>query len=465
MSTDLFDDSDLDADDSDLAWDDFLPDPPEVDPEDVGLDADDVEPETDDSDFDWEAVLDDDSEPDTEDASEATARVEAAFDRIVDSVRRSLEPESEEPVPSLTRRPIRSWTLSWRRRRSWRREIRSGGGGAGAGVEPELEPVAELEPSSSSSGARSRSGAPEPEPERSRARSGARGGELDSSQEPGGARARGGARGGRTELGARSGARAGGGARSRSELEATSCEPEMSRSSNLRSRTRAESTSSCNSGTRSRPRRRPDQKERRSPVFVATVVLACIFLLLVGGRRHRTRAAPHDCGDGSPSGPIAVCCAALAGGSLRSSRLPTRSTRPLPRRWPGWPRLQVSRHPRTWPRSSTPTSPRYSFTRHSCPDRRSRAGPVGGLHGRGPDAPGRHLPRRHRRATSDPPGCVPPRVRQRRHAAAGDTEHARTGPARHPPHPERLGGQPGGLPSPPGSSNTGASLPPTPRHR
>ena len=92
MTTDLTDDSEVDEDD--FEWDVFVPDPDEAElaAEAAALD-DEAELNLDDSDFDWEAALHADTELD---GTEGQARAGAAFDRIVDTVRRNYEdPEAE----------------------------------------------------------------------------------------------------------------------------------------------------------------------------------------------------------------------------------------------------------------------------------------------------------------------------------------------------------------------------------
>ncbi len=90
MTTDLTGDFELGEDEFD--WDVFLPDPDEAD-----LDAqaaaleDEAELSLDDSDFDWDGALRDDAGP--EGAEDGDARAGAAYDRIVDTVRRSVEDE------------------------------------------------------------------------------------------------------------------------------------------------------------------------------------------------------------------------------------------------------------------------------------------------------------------------------------------------------------------------------------
>jgi hypothetical protein len=102
MSTDLHGDAGLDAED--YEWDVFVPDPDDAvaelqstleeeqfEPDEEGFDLDDSE-------FDWVAALNE--EPDGR--SDAEARVEAAFDRMADSVRRAFGDDSTpeaEPQP------------------------------------------------------------------------------------------------------------------------------------------------------------------------------------------------------------------------------------------------------------------------------------------------------------------------------------------------------------------------------
>jgi hypothetical protein len=103
MTTDLTDDSELSEEGFD--WDVFVPDPDdaEIAAEAAALEDQD-ELDLDDSDLDWEAAL---QEPEVLGGAEGEARAGAAFDRIVDTVRRSIEdPEDEieedlEPVESV----------------------------------------------------------------------------------------------------------------------------------------------------------------------------------------------------------------------------------------------------------------------------------------------------------------------------------------------------------------------------
>jgi hypothetical protein len=88
MTTDLTGDFELGEDEFD--WDVFVPDPnaAEIAAEAAALQNED-ELNLDDSDFDWDAALRDD--PDMDDGGEGAARSGAAYDRIVDTVRRSFE--------------------------------------------------------------------------------------------------------------------------------------------------------------------------------------------------------------------------------------------------------------------------------------------------------------------------------------------------------------------------------------
>src|ERR1700677_2784844 len=103
MTTDLTGDFELGEEEFD--WDVFVPDPDdaEIAAEAAALEDED-ELGLDDSDFDWDAALRED--PDPEDGADGGARAGAAYDRIVDTVRRSFEePQSEadpepEPEPS-----------------------------------------------------------------------------------------------------------------------------------------------------------------------------------------------------------------------------------------------------------------------------------------------------------------------------------------------------------------------------
>ena len=102
MTTDLTGDFELGEDEFD--WDVFLPDPDEVDPEaEAAALEDDAELSLDDSDFDWDGALRDDAGlPDS--GADSDARSGAAYDRIVDTVRRSFEEdhlaEADADVPS-----------------------------------------------------------------------------------------------------------------------------------------------------------------------------------------------------------------------------------------------------------------------------------------------------------------------------------------------------------------------------
>ena len=98
MTTDLTGDFGVDEDEFD--WDVFLPDPDEaaIEAEAASLE-DETELNLDDSHFDWEGALHEDAE--SENGAENGARAGAAYDRIVDSVRRSFE----EPEPEADTKP------------------------------------------------------------------------------------------------------------------------------------------------------------------------------------------------------------------------------------------------------------------------------------------------------------------------------------------------------------------------
>ncbi|HEX4127479.1 MAG TPA: hypothetical protein VHX67_07870 [Acidimicrobiales bacterium] len=95
MTTDLTGDFELGEDEFD--WDVFLPDPDEAE---IAAEAaaleDEAELNLDDSDFDWETALGQDSG--TENDGDDGARAGAAYDRIVDTVRRSSEDDEPEAV-------------------------------------------------------------------------------------------------------------------------------------------------------------------------------------------------------------------------------------------------------------------------------------------------------------------------------------------------------------------------------
>ncbi len=96
MTTDLTGDYGLGEDEFD--WDVFLPDPDEseIAAEAAALEDED-ELDLDDSDFDWEAALREEGEPENgaDNGTDNDARAGAAYDRIVDMVRRSFEEETE----------------------------------------------------------------------------------------------------------------------------------------------------------------------------------------------------------------------------------------------------------------------------------------------------------------------------------------------------------------------------------
>ena len=120
MTTDLTGDFGLGEDE--FEWDVFLPDPDEAEiaSEAAALQNED-ELDLDDSDFDWEAALREDSEPEA--GSDGAARADAAYDRIVATVRRSFEePEPEadrtgdvepEPVAIPSSETVAAHTIRW----------------------------------------------------------------------------------------------------------------------------------------------------------------------------------------------------------------------------------------------------------------------------------------------------------------------------------------------------------------
>lgn len=95
MTTDLTDGSELSEEEFD--WDVFAPDPDESETNgDVTALEDQGDLTLDDSDLDWEAALRD---PDAAAGADGDLRAGAAYDRIVDTVRRSVEdPDNEAPV-------------------------------------------------------------------------------------------------------------------------------------------------------------------------------------------------------------------------------------------------------------------------------------------------------------------------------------------------------------------------------
>ncbi len=84
MSTDVFDESELDTDDTEFDWENFLPDPEDDDAEaDGGADG---ELDIDDSEFDWEASLQPEDTLSPDESAVRTARIEAAFARMEQKV-------------------------------------------------------------------------------------------------------------------------------------------------------------------------------------------------------------------------------------------------------------------------------------------------------------------------------------------------------------------------------------------
>jgi hypothetical protein len=105
MTTDLT--GDFGVDEEEFDWDVFLPDPDEAAIEaEAALLQDETELDLDDSDFDWEGALHDDVE--SEDGADNGARAGAAYDRIVDTVRRSFdEPEPQAGAAGPEAAPVR----------------------------------------------------------------------------------------------------------------------------------------------------------------------------------------------------------------------------------------------------------------------------------------------------------------------------------------------------------------------
>ena len=100
MTTDVFDESGLEADDSDFAWDAFESDGAgEVAAETTDLESDDPEP--DDSEFQWDRFGLDEDQPGAGGASEAGPgdRFESAFGRMEETVRLSDSPPEPSPAP------------------------------------------------------------------------------------------------------------------------------------------------------------------------------------------------------------------------------------------------------------------------------------------------------------------------------------------------------------------------------
>jgi hypothetical protein len=166
VTTDLTDDFELGEDEFD--WDVFVPDPDETElaAQAAALDDED-ELSLDDSEFDWEASLREDSTPEGKDPrSDGDARTGAAFDRIVDTVRRTyeepepeieaeaelepeaeletlavVEPEGEEPEVGLDAESVVDLELESEPEPEPPPELEPE-----AELEPELEPEAELDP-------------------------------------------------------------------------------------------------------------------------------------------------------------------------------------------------------------------------------------------------------------------------------------------------------------------------------
>ena len=122
MTTDLTGGSDLNEEEFD--WDVFAPDPDEAE---IAAEAaaleDRAELNLDDSHIDWEAAL---QEPETMGGADGEARAGAAFDRIVDTVRRSVEDPEAETDRTPRQRPSAPTRWSGRRGQKRRRPGRRG---------------------------------------------------------------------------------------------------------------------------------------------------------------------------------------------------------------------------------------------------------------------------------------------------------------------------------------------------
>ena len=138
MTTDLTGDFELGEDEFD--WDVFLPDPDEAEIEaEAAALEDEAELDLDDSDFDWEAALREDGDP--ESGAEDGARAGAAYDRIVDTVRRSFEEPEAEAVSDPDAEAEAELELI-----AVQDSVSSIAPDPGAEPEPELEPEPGLEP-------------------------------------------------------------------------------------------------------------------------------------------------------------------------------------------------------------------------------------------------------------------------------------------------------------------------------
>ena len=100
MTTDVFDESGLDADDSDFAWGAFASDGAGEAAEGTDLESDDPEP--DDSEFQWDRFGLDEDQPEAQGdrASGPGARFESAFGRMEETVRLSTSEPEPQPQPT-----------------------------------------------------------------------------------------------------------------------------------------------------------------------------------------------------------------------------------------------------------------------------------------------------------------------------------------------------------------------------
>jgi hypothetical protein len=252
VTTNLFDESELDTDDSDFAWDEFVPDPDEA--EETQFDADEDIEDVDDSDFDFDwDKLEEDSEPDVKGAGLVVhVRAEAAFERILESVHRSVDAEPEAiPEPDLQHDPELDAELAAE---------------SSLMVEPEAaenahaEVVAEAEPDAALVV-----------------------GTTALHQE--------------AELEAAPGA------------ERAETEPDV------------EPARAASRGPVHARARRSRGRERPSRVFMATVVIACVFLVLVSADaiRHSLHHAPAATAAGAPSSAAQAASSARSASRIQSA--------------------------------------------------------------------------------------------------------------------------------------------------
>jgi hypothetical protein len=263
VTTDLFDESELDTDDSDFAWDEFVPDPDEA--EETGFAADD-DVEVDDSDFAWDK-LEEDSEPDEKGAGAvAHVRAEAALDRIFDSVRRSLDAEPETvPEHDLQHDPELDAELAAESSLMVESEAgESGHAEVVAEAEPDAEPATDLDE--------------EAEPEAGLVVSTAA---LHQEAEPEAAPL----------------------------AEHAELEPDV------------EPARAASRGPLHARARRSRTRERPSRVFIATAVIACVFLVLVSADaiRHSLHHAPAATAAGTSNSAAKAASSARGASRIQSA--------------------------------------------------------------------------------------------------------------------------------------------------